>query len=271
MMRLRFVLIVLFAGVIVGQWPTYAGTERWRLEQAFAVAVGTVSAAREYFCPMDPGVISVWPAICPICNMDLVPRRKMDAQFLPDGVLARMQLSPYRIQLAGIKTSVVESRPLSREHTCSGRVRELTTARLASNARGPKSMSRRYTPRMAEFRSRTSSESFSGNVQLIADAHPSRARFVLDPGQALIAASIVTASVCIPVSESANPLVVPETAVVDHGDERIVFVESMPGMFDAVAVEVGRRCGSMYPVSKGLTAGQRVASAGAFLIDAETR
>src|SRR4029079_17017452 len=52
----------------------------------------------------------IWPAICPICNMDLVQRRKHDAQILPEGVVARMQLSPYRVQLAGIKTSVVEAR-----------------------------------------------------------------------------------------------------------------------------------------------------------------
>ena len=51
----------------------------------------------------------------------------------------------------------------------------------------------------------------------------------------------------------------------------MVYVETMPGMFDGIAVELGRRCGGYYPVTSGVKAGQRVATTGAFLIDAETR
>ena len=42
-------------------------------------------------------------------------------------------------------------------------------------------------------------------------------------------------------------------------------------MFEGVEVELGPRTGDFYPVVKGLQAGERVAAAGAFLIDAETR
>ena len=66
-------------------------------------------------------------------------------------------------------------------------------------------------------------------------------------------------------------LAVPETALIDTGDRKLVYVESMPGMFDGVEVEVGTRCGEFFPVIRGLEAGQRVATHGAFLIDAETR
>jgi hypothetical protein len=66
-------------------------------------------------------------------------------------------------------------------------------------------------------------------------------------------------------------LAVLESAVVDHGHEQLVYVESMPGTFDAMAVTLGRRCGDYYPVLQGLQAGQQVAAAGAFLIDAEAR
>ncbi len=45
----------------------------------------------------------------------LVRRKKGEAVPLPDGVLARMQFSPYRVQLAGIRTAAVEYRPLRRE------------------------------------------------------------------------------------------------------------------------------------------------------------
>ena len=66
-------------------------------------------------------------------------------------------------------------------------------------------------------------------------------------------------------------LAVPAASVVDTGERTVVFVESMPGTFDAVDVKLGHRSGEYYQVLKGLAAGQRVVTAGAFLLDAETR
>ncbi len=64
---------------------------------------------------------------------------------------------------------------------------------------------------------------------------------------------------------------VPESAVVDTGTKKIVYVEREPGLFEGVEVELGPRTEGLYPVIQGLAAGDRVAAAGAFLIDAETR
>jgi hypothetical protein len=66
-------------------------------------------------------------------------------------------------------------------------------------------------------------------------------------------------------------LAVPESAVVDTGERTVVFVESMPGMYDGVEVVLGPRCGDAYPVARGLEARQKIVIAGAFLLDAETR
>jgi hypothetical protein len=66
-------------------------------------------------------------------------------------------------------------------------------------------------------------------------------------------------------------LCVPESAVIDTGTRQAVFVEAMAGVFDAVEVRLGRRYGDYYPVRSGLEPGQRVAAAGAVLLDAETR
>lgn len=66
-------------------------------------------------------------------------------------------------------------------------------------------------------------------------------------------------------------LSVPESAVIDTGARRVVYVESEPGIFDAREVRLGPRAGTHYPVLEGLAPGDRVAASGAFLIDAETR
>ena len=66
-------------------------------------------------------------------------------------------------------------------------------------------------------------------------------------------------------------LSVPESAVIDTGERKVVYIESEPGVFEGRAVILGPLVGDRYPVLDGLGAGDRVAAAGAFLIDAETR
>lgn len=66
-------------------------------------------------------------------------------------------------------------------------------------------------------------------------------------------------------------LAVPESAVIDTGNRYVVYVETMPGVFDAREVRLGRRSGAYYPVLSGLSLGQRIATKGSFLIDAEAR
>lgn len=64
-------------------------------------------------------------------------------------------------------------------------------------------------------------------------------------------------------------LAVPFLSVVDSGSRKVVWVDKGGGLFEGVEVRLGARAGEYYPVLKGLAAGQRVAAAGAFLIDAE--
>jgi Cu(I)/Ag(I) efflux system membrane fusion protein len=66
-------------------------------------------------------------------------------------------------------------------------------------------------------------------------------------------------------------LVVPEQAVVDTGAKKIIYVQREEGLFEGVEVELGPRQDDFYPVLKGLAAGDKVAAAGGFLVDAETR
>ncbi len=66
-------------------------------------------------------------------------------------------------------------------------------------------------------------------------------------------------------------LAVPESAVIDSGTRKVVYRESSPGTFDMVEVKLGQRAGEFYPVLSGLKAHDRVATLGAFLVDAENR
>ena len=184
--RFRFVFALVLLAAVMAGWPWLRGgwdrvSSLWHRHSP----TSSVSGDTEFFCPMDPGIVSSWPAICPVCNMDLITRKKSDATLLPEGVLARMQFTPYRVQLAGIRTSPVKSE----------------------------------------------------------------------------ASGI----------ENVNILSVPVTAVVQLGNTDVVYVESMPGMFDGISVTVGKRDGETCQIVEGLKPDQRVATMGVFLIDAESR
>lgn len=66
-------------------------------------------------------------------------------------------------------------------------------------------------------------------------------------------------------------LTVPESAVIDTGTKKLVYVETDPGVFEGREVILGPVSGDVYPVLEGLATGEKVATAGSFLIDAENR
>jgi Cu(I)/Ag(I) efflux system membrane fusion protein len=66
-------------------------------------------------------------------------------------------------------------------------------------------------------------------------------------------------------------LSVPELAVIDTGSRKVVYVEAEPGVFEGRRVVLGPRIGDRFPILEGLAPGEKVAAAGAFLIDAESR
>jgi Cu(I)/Ag(I) efflux system membrane fusion protein len=66
-------------------------------------------------------------------------------------------------------------------------------------------------------------------------------------------------------------LSVPESAVIDTGTRKVVYVEAEPGVYEGREVVLGTRIGDGFPVLDGLAPGEKVAAKGAFLIDAESR
>jgi Cu(I)/Ag(I) efflux system membrane fusion protein len=115
--RLRFIAILGVIAVGILYWDTLvAYYEKWSRP-----VLGDEHAAGpnvEYFCPMHPQVVTDNPREkCPICFMNLSPRKKgagAPAEALPPGTVTRLQLSPYKVVTAGIRTWDVNYEPLSK-------------------------------------------------------------------------------------------------------------------------------------------------------------
>jgi len=122
--RLRFIGVLALIGVIITQWDTLtAYYDKWTrpIGQTDSVA----SSDTEYFCPMHPTIVRDNPRDkCPICFMPLSKRKKGDThvEALPAGVVNRVQLSPYRVVLAGVSTWPVDYQSLTKELTAVGYV-----------------------------------------------------------------------------------------------------------------------------------------------------
>jgi hypothetical protein len=368
--RLRFVLILLAAGLVIGGWDTLRNYwDRWVIPAGRDPYLGAVSGDTEYFCPMDPGVLSSWSGKCSVCNMSLVRRSKGDMTPLPNGVVARVHLTPNRLQLGGIRTSPVgfaslnqtvalvgvvtaESDGLAVIAAAEGLDRTIVThdakatvigdppdGREALSARveriepdglgaerlvvmlqnAPSTYrpgDRAHIEISSPIANREPFRSLPDEVPVLKPGEP-RALFVCDEHPEVVrleegscpndgnrlmrrplaadqrlkwwcpmhpkVTSITSGEACkecegmllqprvMTYRPKGKVLAVPESAVIDTGTKQVVYIESMPGTFDAVEVKLGPRCGTMYPVVSGLEPGQNVATAGAFLIDAETR
>ena len=371
--RLRFLAIFALAALIVGKWETLSTYWDWLTTSSSAEAPQTVSSDTEYFCPMDPGVVSDWPTKCPVCNMALVRRKKGSPVQLPNGVVSRMQYSPIRLQLAGVRTSAVGYQPLACEIKAQGFVETKDTQRPTVEVEVPdqdravlridqdadvscleRPGSGPWPAHVRNIQFDADRKSTGNGVRLEIDDHDNE----LSPGMEVsVRIHVPIASlepfcsqptdpepvtpneqrrvfVCpkhpdvlsdvagkcprdelalveLPLSDSQRlrywcpmhphvtsslpgkvcdecggmPLVprlityrppdqvlaVPENAVIDSGQRHIVYVDRGAGMFDGVDVVVGPRSGGYYSVVSGLQSEEHVASAGVFLLDAETR
>jgi Cu(I)/Ag(I) efflux system membrane fusion protein len=70
---------------------------------------------------------------------------------------------------------------------------------------------------------------------------------------------------------SGGGLAVPEEAVIDTGEQKIVFVAEGPGRYVPRAVQLGAKIDRFYAVVSGLAEGDEVATSAQFLLDSESR
>jgi Cu(I)/Ag(I) efflux system membrane fusion protein len=125
--RLRFVALLVVTGLVIGYWDTIRNyADKWT--RAPRAPVTQAGPETEFFCPMHPSVVR--PGLepngsvprCPICGMPLAERKKGEAASAAPGAAGRVQLSPERIQLAGVSTALVDYRELRKEITTVGTV-----------------------------------------------------------------------------------------------------------------------------------------------------
>ena len=259
--------------------------------------------------------------------MELVRRTKGETVPLPDGVIARMQFTPYRVQLAGIRSTPVEFRALAWEARAGGHIGRTERGGLEVAIDAPDSGLAAIRPglEVEVDVDRFPGQPFLARVResgpnVDPDTHTFRVRITVDdPRQELKPGVFVVVRLRVPLTQidavtrrerdawrdrtaadlalrslpafSGLPgleslleqacycafrthgltLAVPVPSVIDTGERKVVFVERMSGIFDGLEVILGPRSGDYYPVVRGISPGERVVTAGAFLLDAETR
>ncbi len=227
-----------------------------------APATASEVVAAPYTCPMHPEVVRDGPGNCPKCGMDLEP--KADAagstertiyvcEVHPEEVFDRpgqcfkescegMELEPRKI-LAGSK--LVYACPVhpDRKSDAPGTCEEPGCGRKLAY--------------------KVVSDSSQLAEAWICPLHPVR-----ESSGKLVCPDCGGEMEFL---EFEKLLAVPASAVVDTGTRRVVYVDRGHETFEAVEVQLGPRAGAWFPVRKGLAAGDRVVSAGAFLVDAEAR
>jgi Cu(I)/Ag(I) efflux system membrane fusion protein len=135
-LRLRFVALMAVTGLVFAYWETI-----WNYYEKWTRPPGEQLAAShefEYFCPMHPSVVQKQPGNCPICGMPLSKRKRGEKTSLPEGVVSRIQLAPFRVAQAGIRTAEAAYTPLSQSLTTVGSVSfdERRLARISSKLKG---------------------------------------------------------------------------------------------------------------------------------------
>jgi RND family efflux transporter MFP subunit len=114
--RLRFLFILGAIGLVLVKWDELVA--RFEKHVRPADAAGAADPDHEFFCPMHPTIVrDTNREKCPICFMPLSKRRKDEPtdEPLPPGTVSRVQLTPYRVVLAGIRTTPVGFQTLTKE------------------------------------------------------------------------------------------------------------------------------------------------------------
>jgi len=267
----------------------------------------TVAGASRYQCPMHPEVVSDQPGKCPICHMDLVRaaegpkarkivryRNPMDPKKFSDkpmkdpmgmdyvpvyedeqagtGVPGRepIYLSPERQQLIGVKTGLVERKPLARLLRLPGRgtagkrvdaeLLEIDAGTVKRGMRAVLTGPRGQTGEAVVTGVDSRFDALTRSYGVTLEARDGAAW--LKPG--------VYCEVAVTM-DFGRRLVVPSDAVLYGGKSQVVFVTDGKGRFEPREVFLGNSGEDLVEVLSGVVVGERVVTSANFLVDSESR
>jgi len=121
--RLRFLFILGAIGFLLVKWDDIVA--RYEKYVRTARTEETADPDHEFYCPMHPAIIRPTnKEKCPICAMPLSKRKKgeLTDDPLPPGTVSRVQLSPYRMVLAGVRTVPITYHTLTKDITTVGTI-----------------------------------------------------------------------------------------------------------------------------------------------------
>jgi Cu(I)/Ag(I) efflux system membrane fusion protein len=119
-LRLRFIALMAITGLVFAYWDTiWNRIDKWRRPAAEQVSA---QSNVEFYCPMHPQVVQGEPGTCPICGMPLARRKKGEKAPLAPGTLSRVELAPFRVAQAGVRTVDIAYAPLTQTFTTVGTV-----------------------------------------------------------------------------------------------------------------------------------------------------
>jgi hypothetical protein len=228
-----------------------------------------------YQCPMHPQIIREQPGTCPICHMTLEP---VDDGSLPSpagrraggaGQRAHFSLSTERQQLIGVKTVTASAGTLTKRLRLSARVGGgAVLAQLMEMDAGLVKAGQVATlvgPGGQRLKGRVTA------VESGLDALTRSFGVLIAPGQAspwLRNGVYCEAQVEVPLGRG---LRLPADAVLQTGEQAVLFVREHGEHFEPRQVELGQQDEDWVEVTKGLKAGEEVVTGAAFLIDSEAR
>ncbi len=212
-----------------------------------------------YECPMHPEVVSDEPGSCPLCKMDLDKRTK---EAVPAGHAHSEVKAPLPTTTpADAQTYLDALAPGTEYYECPMHP-EVVSDKSDSCPLCKMHLEKKQKPGPMPQDSGSTEEWAEGYACAM---HLDE--LIQSPGDC------TTCDCAMPMKKwrVQRVLSIPETAVIDTGERKIVYVESAPGVYDAKAVTLGLRAGDFYPVIDGLKLGEKIATRGSFLIDAEAR
>ncbi len=238
-------------------------------------------------CPMLVVSATGEAAECPVCSKR-IEEQKEKAPSSVDGLegYAAVALTPAKRQLIGVRTGVIDARPLRSSLRASGlmlaggeidlfvyesdlpNVRDNSTVKAFFPALGRELTGKvSRIPLSADRSLSPTINSASAVLSAASNQVTVRARLE-DPDRQLRRGMSADAEI---LTDLGTVTAVPEEAVFFTGKRSLVFVEKSEGVYEPRAITVGVKAEGYFEVKSGLADGEKVVTSGNFLIDSESR